>query len=64
MEDERIRIITTQNFYESLISEDDIEFSKEDVKLDSPIEEAEQEPLIKKVWCVVAGDEACAPGQA
>jgi len=30
IEDERIRIITTQKFYEKLISEDDIEFTKEE----------------------------------
>ena len=32
VEDETIRIITTQKFYENLISEDDIEFSGEDAK--------------------------------
>jgi hypothetical protein len=57
VEDETIRIITTQKFYDNLISEEDIEFSPEDkqiidtkselVKLETE-KEKENQPLIPK----------------
>ena len=53
IEDERIRIITTQKFYEKLISEEDIEFSVEEkkeepVKLEDEKPTPEDQPLIAK----------------
>lgn len=49
VEDESIRIVTTQNFYERLISEEDIEFSPEDNKPPEPVEtDKEKEQLITK----------------
>lgn len=53
IEDERIRIITTQKFYEKLISEEDIEFTVEDnkstnVKSDDEAPTPEEKPLITK----------------
>jgi hypothetical protein len=51
IEDERMRIITSTKFYEMLITEDDIEFSKTEAPIKEPSienKDTENEPLVKK----------------